>query len=177
MVLCTNGYEENPFKFYWEGAMNTYETGNLLVLNFKIKDDTQAGLYSISAACDENSATYIAENGDLWYTKLRIIETNVPVGKIFSWYEKTPMGTDIKISSHTGYSLDTILEIERITESVEISQGKITVLCGEDMEVKDAYSIELTQNGEEVEINGKITVAIELTQTQRWCSKLKRVCV
>lgn len=169
-----NGYNSDPFKFYWESVSNTYETGKLLTLKFKIKEDAQAGLYNVTFNYNEESdATYFAEDNELWYTKLNIKEAKVPIGTINHWQEETDSGIIIDVTTSDGHSPETILEIKRVTEKIQPEEGIVKNAAGNGMEVKDIYSIKLLLNGEEVEPVGTITVKIQLTTDQQQCRTIK----
>ncbi len=168
-----NGYNVDPFKFYWESAVNTVELGTLVTLKFKLNQTVDPGMYKVNVIYDERSdATYFTDEQDLWYTKLEIIGTQVPIGKIYHWYEETEDGIGIDVTTEEGQLPDTVLEIKRVTDIVRLDAKKVTNVAGENIELKDVYSVRLLRNGKEIKPNGKITVKIELTEEQLACEKL-----
>ncbi len=167
------GFDADPFKFYWEHAQNSYETGKLLTLKFKVNETVPAGLYSVTLSYNENTdATYLTDQQELWYTKLEIIGTNVPIGKIYHWYEETQDGIGIDVTTQEGQSPDTVLEIKRVSHIISLDERTVLDVAGENMELKDVYSVRLLRNGVEVKPNGKITVKIELTEGQAGCTTI-----
>ncbi len=167
------GYGVDSFKFYWEHTENSYETGKLLTLKFKVDETVSAGLYNVTLTYNENTdATFVTDEQELWYTKLEIIGTSVPIGKIYHWYEETQDGIGIDVTTAEGQSPDTILEIKRVSHIVSVEEKTVLDAAGENMELKDVYSVRLLRNGVEVKPNGKITVKIELTEAQAGCKKI-----
>lgn len=166
-----NGYNVDDFKFYWEGAVNSYETGDILTLAFRIKDNIAAGMYSVTFTYDENSdATFFTDEQELWYTKLDITGANIPIGKLYHWYEETTEGIGIDVTTEEGQEPDTVLNVKRITYFVTVENQAILDIAGEDTELKDVYFAQLTHGQEAVYPNGKITVKIGLTEAQKACS-------
>ncbi len=165
-----NGVFPSDFKFYWESATNTYETGNILLLKFKIKDNASPNNYEVTFTYDEKTdATFVDENSELWYTKLDIVGTSVPIGKIYHWYERTENGTGIDVTTEEGQEPDTVLIVKRITYFVTVDSQKILAAAGENFEIKDIYFVCLMRGEKVVNPNGKITVKIQLTEMQKKC--------
>ncbi len=166
-----HGYNAEPFKFYWESAQNTYETGKILTLKFKIKENVSVGTYSVTFTYNENTdATFFNSEQELWYTKLDIIGANVPIGKLYHWYEETESGIGIDVTTEEGQFPDTILTVKRITRLVTIGEQSIVNVAGENTELKDVYFAKLYRCDDEINPNGRITVKIELTESQALCS-------
>ncbi len=168
------GYDADPFKFYWESAVNNTELGTILTLKFQINESVEAGLYGVTLTYDETTdATFFTDGQELWYTELDILGTSVPIGKIYHWYEETADGIGIDVTVEEGQSPDTVLEIKRITHLLTLDDSVLLTAAGEGMEVKDIYSVRLMRNGTEVKPSGKITVKIELTEAQLACRYIK----
>lgn len=166
-----NGLNVDDFKFYWEGAVNSYDTGKILTLAFRIKDNIAAGMYSVTFTYDENSdATFFTDEQELWYTKLDITGANIPIGKLYHWYEETTEGIGIDVTTEEGQEPDTTLNVKRITYFVTVENQAILDVAGENTELKDVYFAQLTRGQEAIYPNGKITVKIGLTEAQKACS-------
>ena len=64
------GYSAEPFRFYWERATNTMDTGRLLILKFKINHNAEVGAYSVTMTYEPTTdALYVNELGEISYTK------------------------------------------------------------------------------------------------------------
>lgn len=167
-----NGLNVDDFKFYWEGAVNSYETGKILTLAFKIKENA-AGMYAVTFTYDEKTdATFFTEEQELWYTKLEITGANIPLGKLYHWYEETEEEIGIDVTTEEGQEPDTVLKVKRITYFVSVDKQAIVNIAGENAVLKDVYFAQLMRGEKAIYPNGKITVKIELTESQKSCSIL-----
>jgi hypothetical protein len=169
------GYEADPFRFYFEHSSNTSETGLILVLKFKVKEEALDGVYSVTMTYDPNTdATFINEDGSLWYTMLKIKGAQIPVGEIYHWNEEIDGAGegDVFVECLEGMPADTVLEIKLATANLNISVAQVQTEFGEGKELKAAYSVALLRNGVAVQPNGTLTVKIKLTQAQMMCSEL-----
>lgn len=68
----SNGYDEIPFKLYWEGIVNDYSTGLIATLYFTPSNDIEDGLYYVTMTYTSGQDVSYIENGDLIYTDLVI---------------------------------------------------------------------------------------------------------
>ncbi len=169
-----DGFGAEPFKFYWENAVNTYDLGTIVTLQFHMNGNAAADVYDVTVTYDETSdATYFTPEGELWYTLLDIYGTVVPVNKIYHWNEKTAEGVEIDVTTEEGQSPDTVLEVKLVTYEFAALQETVQSIVGKDMELKAVYSIRLLCNGVEVHPKGKITVKIALTHSQAACSVVR----
>lgn len=169
-----NGLDVDTFKFYWDnGANNIYETGSILTLKFKLKKDVPAGLYDVLLTYNEETDAKYMEGDELWYSKLNIVGTKVPLGRISFWEEEIDGGLIITVESENDYSPDTVLVVKRLTYKYDISEDVIIAAAGEKMAIHDIYSVTLMQNGVEIQPNGKLTVRLQLTKEQKSDGGLK----
>ncbi|MBE6554994.1 MAG: hypothetical protein E7663_01990 [Ruminococcaceae bacterium] len=169
----TQGYGADPFRFYWEHSSNTSETGLLLVLKFKINASASDGVYSVTMDYDpKTDATYINEDGTLWYTELNIKGARIPIGEVYRWNEEIGGVGDILVECLQGMPADTVLKIKLTTANLNLHSEQVREKFGEGKELKAAYSITLLRNGTAVQPNGMLTVKIKLTEAQMMCSEL-----
>ena len=163
-----NGFNIDPFKFYFDnGPTNGFETGSILKLKFKLKENVPAGLYDVMLTYNEETDAKYLQDGEVWYSKLNIEGTKVPLGRIFKWEEETDGGIKITVETKEGLSPETVLIVKRITHKFDLSDELILSVAGEDMELKDIYSVALMRDGVEVEPLGGFTVKIQLTKDQK----------
>ena len=167
------GYSADPFRFYWEHSSNTLETGRLLILKFKINEEAEDGVYSVTMTYEPTTdAVYVDESGNLSYTKLDIVGAQIPIGKIHYWNEKIENVADIIAQCPEGMPADTVLRIEVATANLNISKEHIQSMVAQNTELKAAYTIELLRGDERVQPNGMITVKIKLSEAQMLCTDL-----
>ena len=159
------GLAQDNFKFYWESAENVTDTGNILSLVFDISN-SENGVFPVTFTYDEtHDATYVEndENKTIWYTRLDIAGTSVPVGEKFHWNE--PVGEIfIDVKSVDGKPLDVELVVKRA--DVKINESSLTRLQNLDLEIKNIYSINLMRNGEVVTSDTDLSVGIGLTKEE-----------
>ena len=166
------GYSVDPFRFYWEHTVNTMDRGRLLVLKFKINKEVPAGVYGVTMTYEPTKdAAYINEVGDISYTKLNIIGTQISIGEIYHWNEEIEDVVDIAVECPKGMAADTILHIAVVTPEVDVEQ--IQTQIESDMEVKTVYKIEMLRSGVKVQPDGLLTIKIKLSDAQRRCSDLR----
>ena len=166
------GYSADPFRFYWEHAVNTVDKGRLLVLKFKINTEVPAGVYDVTMTYEPTKdAVYINEAGDISYTKLNIIGTQIPIGEIYYWNEEIKDVVDIVVECPQGMAADTVLHIEVVTSEVDVEQ--IETQIESDMEIKSVYTVEMMRNGVQVQPDGMLTIRIKLSDAQLLCSDLR----
>ena len=169
------GYAADPFRFYFEHSTNTTETGLLLVLKFKISENALDGVYGVTMTYDPKlDATYISEDGSLWYTMLKIVGAQIPVGEIYHWNEEIDGAgeSDAFVECPEGMPADTVLEIKLVTANLNLPEEQVKAAFGADKELKAAYSVALLRNGVAVQPNGTLTVKIKLTEAQMMCREL-----
>ena len=157
------GLDQEGFKFYWESAANSTETGLMLSMVFDVtRSDT--GIYPVTFTYDETTdATYLNGVGEIWYTRLDIVGTSLPVGERYHWNE--PVGDiTIDVTSTDGKPLDVELQVE--IANVKIADESITKLQNQNLEIKNMYSINLVRDGEVVTSDTDLRIAIGLTRAE-----------
>ena len=171
------GYDVDNFKFYYEHSENTYETGLFLALNFRIKDNSSAGVYGVTFTLGNTDATYINGINGIRYTEIEIIGVQIPVGKIYQWERSAEDDADITVTSDDGMPADTTLKVSLVPESKhQIESKSVEEIAGDDMELKAVYNLRLLRvlgNVEtEVQPDGALVVEIKLTASQQACKRL-----
>ena len=157
------GLDQENFKFYWESATNSTETGLILSMVFDVaKCDT--GIYPVTFTYDETTdATYRNGVGEIWYTRLDIVGTSLPVGERYHWNE--PVGeVTIDVTSPDGKPLDVELKVEKV--NVKVAEESIAKLQYQNLEIKNMYSINLMRGGEVVTSDSDLRIAIGLTKSE-----------
>lgn len=157
------GLDQENFRFYWESAKNSLETGLILSMVFDVtKCDT--GIYPVTFTYDETTdATYLNGVGEIWYTCLDIVGTALPVGERYHWNE--PVGeVTIDVKSTDGKPLDVELKVE--IADVKVAEESLTRLQNQNLEIKNMYSINLVRNGEVVTSDTDLRIAIGLTAAE-----------
>ena len=157
------GLDQENFRFYWESATNSTETGLILSMVFDVtKSDT--GIYPVTFTYDETTdATYLNGVGEIWYTRLDIVGTSLPVGERYHWNE--PVGEiTIDVKSTDGKPLDVELKVE--IANVKVADESMTRLQNQNLEIKNMYSINLVRNGEVVTSDTDLRIAIGLTKAE-----------
>lgn len=168
------GYSADPFRFYWEHAVNSLDTGRLLMLKFKIHENVIGDVYHITMNYEPTTdAVYIDEVGNIAYTKLNIIGAQLPIGEIYYWNEEIENVADIAVECLQGMPADTVLSIEVVTASLDVPEEHIQTQVAPNMELKAAYTVELLRNGETVQPDGTLTIKIKLTDEQLLCNELR----
>ena len=157
------GLDQENFRFYWESATNSTETGLILSMVFDVtKSDT--GIYPVTFTYDETTdATYLNGVGEIWYTRLDIVGTSLPVGERYHWNE--PVGeVTIDVKSTDGKPLDVELQVK--IADVKVAEESLTRLQNQNLEIKNMYSINLVRNGEVVTSDTDLRIAIGLTAAE-----------
>ena len=157
------GLDQENFKFYWESATNSTETGLILSMVFDVSK-CDIGIYPVTFTYDETTdATYRNGVGEIWYTRLDIVGTALPVGERYHWNE--PVGeVTIDVTSPDGKPLDVELKVEKA--NVKVADESMTRLQNESLEIKNMYSINLVRDGEIVTSDNDLRIAIGLTKEE-----------
>ncbi len=157
------GLNQENFKFYWESAKNSTETGLILSMVFDVSN-CETGIYPVTFTYDETTdATYLNGVGEIWYTRLDIVGTSLPVGERYHWNE--PVGEiTIDVTSEDGKPLDVELKVEKA--KVAVAEESLARLKNQDLEIKNMYSINLMRGGEVVTSDSDLRIAIGLTQEE-----------
>ena len=154
------GLDQQDFRFYWESAENATDTGCILSMVFDVTNSTN-GVFPVTFTYDEtHDATYINETHEIWYTRLDIVGTSVPVGERYHWNE--PVGdVSIDVTSPDGKPLDVELIVKEA--DVKVADESMTRLQNQNFEIKNIYSINLMRNGEVVTSDSDLRIGIGLT--------------
>ena len=157
------GLDQENFKFYWESATNSLDSGLILSMVFDVST-SPIGIYPVTFTYDETTdATYKSGVGETLYTRLDIVGTALPVGERYHWNE--PVGdTTIDVTSVDGKPLDVELKVERV--DVPIAEESLTKLQNQNLEIKNIYSINLVRDGEVITSEYDLRVAIGLTEAE-----------
>lgn len=167
---------EEGFKFYFSSdTENNYETGVFLILNFAVKNSAEKGTYDVTFTYDKTDATYYVGNGDTKYTMLKIVDAEVPIGKINHWTDTVGNKKEIEIDivSKDDKPINVKMYVEMITDAVDIEEDKTVSAVGERFNLSSAYTIKLLQNGVEIAPNTTLTVKIKLNAKEQKSNNLK----
>ena len=164
------GLDQPEFKFWWNNASNSRQEGLMLSMVFDLKT-AENGIYAITFLYDETTdATYHNVGGEVWYTKLDILGTAIPVGEKYHWNE--PVGeVNIDVTSEDGKPLDVELMVR--AANFEIAEESLERLLNQNLVVKSMYNIRLMRGGEVVTCDSDLRVAIGLTQSERQSKIIK----
>lgn len=156
------------FKFYYEAAENNNETGDFLILYFKLKPGIEENTYKIWFEYDYHTdATYVTTEKELKYTMIEFIDGEVPVGEIDHWVQNLAGDRFVDVSSATGKPINVYLEVELVTSQITIDEDLIKSQVGSDMYLSSAYQIRLMQNKREIQPNTTLTIRIKLTENEQ----------
>lgn len=160
--------QSENFKFYYEFSENIYNTGNFLKLYFTLKQDIDNGIYNVWFDYDYHSdATYITTNHEIKYTMVEFQSAYVPVGAINHWNATIEPDREIDVTSEDPKPINTVLEINLVTERIRISDELVEAEVGKGMYLSSAYDIKLLLNGEEIEPDTVLTIKVKLTETEK----------
>ncbi len=162
----------SSFKFYYNHTENSYETGVFVTMKFKIKRESEAGVYDVTFVMGNTDATYYnGIKGDR-YTMIEIVPAKVPVGKIYKWEKSAEDSAEIAVESDLGMPADTALNVTYVPEDVhQITEETVVQAAGKNKEIKAVYDLTLVRiSGNvvtEIAPDGSLTVEIKLTPEQR----------
>lgn len=160
--------EEENFKFYWHGKENATGVGKLLSMKFE-KLSTHSGYSTITFSCPDRDATFLNNNNQERYTKVKIGSVDVSIGNVSYWSEKT-QNTNVTIKvihKNGGLEGNVVLNVEDILDSLYLEENVTKMIYDNNQEVKAAYSIELRQNDIQIQPDNVIEVRIALDEQQR----------
>ncbi|MBO7508375.1 MAG: InlB B-repeat-containing protein [Clostridia bacterium] len=156
------------FKFYFESATNNYELGSFLKLYFKIKPNVENGTHIVSFDYDYHTdATYINQDGEIKYTMIEFYDGEVPVGEINHWWKEFNSERKVDITSEDGKPINVYIEIELVTDEINLDEELIEEEVGRGMRISSAYKIRMMQNRKEIQPNTTLTIRIKLTETEQ----------
>ena len=169
--------EDDYFKFSWNNSyQNSYEVGKILTLRFEI-DPTKFGSYELTMTYDEShDATYVNSEGEIWYTKIMFIKTEIPIGTKNHWNELTPGGkTSIDVVSKEELPYNVRFVIENVYNEMEnvIDDEELEALTSDNYTILDLYDMYYMSNGERIQSEAERTVKIQLTKRQLACYNLR----
>jgi len=86
-----NGYDEIPFRLYWEGVQNDYSEGTIAVLYFRMEEDLLDGQYFINMTYNSGQDVSYIEDGNIIYSDVVIQAAMLVVsGGEFQWNTEEP---------------------------------------------------------------------------------------
>lgn len=165
---------EPGFKFIFEYSENSLEIGDFLILHFDILDSENAGIFPVTFTYDYHSdITYIDRYGEIKYSKIEIIDTEIPVGLIYHWSADVGNNRKIDVTSADGKPINVQLRVELVTADIDIDEQTISTVVGKKMYLQSAYRIELIQGNKIIAPQTMLTIKIKLTADERNCKVLK----
>jgi len=120
MSFYTTNHEgdEYPddFMFSWNNSyVNSYETGRLLILKFRMNKTADDGAYEVQMTANNVNTTYVT-GGEIWYSDVKFIDTKIPIGTRDSWTEPIPdSDKQVEIVSNENVPYNIELVIKDIT--------------------------------------------------------------
>ncbi len=185
MSFYTTNYEDGAypenFSFSWNNSRkNSYETGQLLVLKFKINPNASPGAYKVEMTSENQHTTYIKDMEE-WYSNVEFINTKIPIGETNYWKETVP-STDVTIeiesSTYVPYNIELIVKSEKIEDI--INDEILNDFLNDNLTVQGLFDIYFQRNATKltqeqyIELFGdqKVVVKIKLTAMQLRCKKL-----
>jgi len=160
--------ESDNFKFYYESAENTYETGEFLKLYFRLKENIEDATYNVWFDYDYHTdATYVNSDKEIKYTMIEFYNGEIPIGQKNHWVHNLDTERSVDIVSDDGKPVNVYLNVDLVTESVVIDENLIKTDVGEDMYLSSAYEIKLIQNRKEIQPNTTLRIRIKLTEKEQ----------
>ena len=173
-------YPEN-FNFSWNNSRNnSYETGRLLVLKFKLNPNSSPGAYKVEMTSDNRHTTY-TKGMEEWYSNVEFIHTKVPIGETNYWKESVPSSdvtVEVESSKYVPYNIELIVKAEKIDNI--INDEILNELLNNNLTVHSLFDIYFQQNATKltqeqyIELFGdqNVVVKIKLTAMQLRCKHL-----
>ncbi len=187
MSFFTTNYENDVypenFNFSWNNSyINSYETGRLLVLKFKLNENAVPGAYEVAMAGNNQNTTYVKDN-EIWYSNVEFINTKIPIGKTNRWVEpinNTNMTIEVESSRDVSYNIELVVRV--LTDDMEtiINSESLREVLTENLMVHNLYDIYFQQNATRLTQeqfiqhfgNENVVVKIKLTPLQLSCKNL-----
>ncbi len=187
MSFFTTNYEDDAypddFNFSWNNSyVNSYETGILLVLKFKMNKEAADGAYEVVMTSDNTNTTY-AVNGEIWYSDVKFINTKIPIGSRNRWTEPIPgieEVIDVESGTYVPYNVEFVVKVVSNDAKQIIDNAALQEVLQDNLTLYNLYDIYFEQNAtrltqeEFTQYFGEqeITVKIKLTTLQRSCKNL-----
>ena len=176
-----NGVYPENFNFSWNNSRkNSYETGQLLVLKFRLNPNASPGAYKVEMTSDNRNTTYTKDLEE-WYSNVEFINTKVPIGETNYWKESVP-STDVTVevesSKYVPYNIELIVKAEKIDNIIK--DEILNDLLNNNLTVHNLFDIYFQQNATKltqeqyIELFGdqNVVVKIKLTAMQLRCKHL-----
>ena len=171
----------DDFAFSWNNSnVNSYETGTLLVLKFKVAPTAEIGAYKVSMTADTQNTTYV-NDGEIWYSDIEFIDTKIPIGETNRWLEPVP-STEVTIEVQSAKSVPYNVELVVMSKNIESVVGDVSLkdVLDKDMMVYSLFEIYFRQNAEKLSSeeyrrlfgDENVVVKIKLTALQLSCKQL-----
>lgn len=185
MSFWNTNYENDVypanFNFSWNNSRtNSYETGRLLVLKFKLNPNSSPGAYKVEMTSDNRHTTY-TKGMEEWYSNIEFINTKIPIGETNYWKESVP-STDVTVevesSKSVPYNVELIVKVEKI-ENI-INDGILNEFLNNNLTVHSLFDIYFQQNATKLTQeqyyalfgDQNVVVKIKLTAMQLRCKHL-----
>lgn len=153
MSFFTTHYEDDiypdDFNFSWNNSyINSYETGRLLVLKFRINADSTPGAYEVTMTANNQNTTYV-NNGEIWYSEVEFINTKIPIGRTNYWIREININDatiEVESSSFVPYNIELVVRL--LTDDIEsiIDSNDLRDILAENLTVHNLYEIYFQQN-------------------------------
>ena len=185
MSFFTTNYENDVypdnFNFSWNNSsLNSYETGHLLVLKFKVNGSSSPGAYEVKMTANEQNTTYVKDD-EIWYSRVEFANTKIPIGKTNRWVVPVPSTeTVVEVESETYVPYNVELVVRLVDTDVVIDDDALQEILEQNLTVYSVFEIYFEQNSTRLtqerytELFGteKVKVKIKLTTLQKSCKKL-----
>ena len=178
-------YPDN-FNFSWNRSSgglssNSYKTGRLLVLKFKINKEMSDGAYEVEMTSNNAHTTYFAASGEEWYSNVEFINTKIPIGRRNHWIEPIPSpNITIEVDSqiYVPYNVELVVKTEKIENIID--NDTLESVLANNSTVYSLFDIYFQQNATKItpehyrELFGdqSVEVKIKLTAMQLACKQL-----
>ncbi len=178
-----NGVYPDNFNFSWNNSnVNSYETGRLLVLKFKVNQGAVDGAYEVIMTSDDANTTY-AVGKEIWYSAVKFINTKIPIGARNHWTEPIPgieEVVDVASEIYVPYNVEFIVQVIFNDAKQIISDISWQEVLKEDVTLYNLFDMYFEQNAQRLtpeeyrEYFGdqEIVVKIKLTTLQLSCKNL-----
>ena len=188
MSFWTTNYDNDVypdgFNFSWNNSyVNSYETGRLLVLKFKMNQGAADGAYEVVMTSDNANTTY-AVNGEIWYSDVKFTNTKIPIGLRNRWTEPIPgveEVVDVESEKDVPYNVEFVVKVVSNNATQIIDNDALQEVLQNNFTLYNLFDIYFEQNAtrltqeEFVQYFGEkdVVVKIKLTAIQQRCKNLK----
>ena len=178
------GVYPDGFSFSWNNSyVNSYETGRLLVLKFKMNKGAADGAYEVVMTSDNVNTTYVV-SGEIWYSDVKFTNTKIPIGSRNTWKEPIPnMEEVIEVESDTyvPYNVEFVVKVVSTEAHSIIDSDALRQVLQDNNTLYNLFDIYYEQNAtrltqeEFAQYFGdkEVVVKIKLTAIQQSCKNLR----